>query len=209
MDRETALTKLSIRLTHLSEGDNPELSKLLKNLRQSIKDGDGGEEVDHLSDKLARQMMARDDTKPAPSTAAKLLIGDNGAEFSASIKSLQVSKSHRSKLDKLAGQIAKATELEQQLQVLLEVFKLLGSAIGESSGKKGSSSGVLGWFDKKGGKESEQWQGFLGKTIQLLDQILTHIDIFNGDSSESKWLKEELEQSSSADAVEALSLIHI
>ena len=40
MDRETALTRLSIRLTHLSEGDNPELSNLLKNVRQSIKNGD-------------------------------------------------------------------------------------------------------------------------------------------------------------------------
>ena len=213
MDRETALTKLSIRLTHLSEGDNPELSKLLKNVRQSIKNGDTGAEVDHLSDKLARQMMARDDTKSSPSpspssTTSKLPVGDYGAEFSASLKSLQVAKPHRSKLDKLADKIAKSPELDQQLQALREVFKLLSSAIGESPAKKGSSNGVLGWFDKKGqkagGKESEEWQEFLGKTTELLDQILTHIDIFNGDSSETKWLKEELEQSSSADAIETV-----
>lgn len=208
MDRETALTKLSIRLTHLSEGDNPELSKLLKNLRQSIKNGDTGAEVDHLSDKLARQMMSRDDTKPSSSTTAQLSAGDYGAEFSASIKSLQVGKSHHSKLGKLADQIAKAPELDQQLQALREVFKLLGSAIGESSAKKGSSSSVMGWFDKKsektGGKESEQWQEFLDKTTQLLAQILTHVDTFNGDSSETKWLKEELEKSTSADAIEAV-----
>lgn len=208
MDREAALTKLSIRLTHLSEGDNPELSKLLKNLRQAIKNGDSGAEVDHLSAKLARQMMARDDEKPSPSNAAKLPVGDYGAEFATSIKSLQVGKAHRSKLDKLAVQIAKSSKLDQQLQSLREVFKLLGSAISESPAKKGSSSGVLGWFDKKGekegGKESDQWQGFLDKTTQLLDQILTHIDIFNGDSSETKWLKEELEKSVSADAVETV-----
>ena len=50
----------------------------------------------------------------------------------------------------------------------------------------------------------EQWQEFLDKTTQLLAQILGHIDVFNGDSSETKWLKEELGKSTSADAIEAV-----
>jgi len=209
MDRETALTKLSIRLTHLSEGDNPELSNLLKNLRQSIKNGDTEAELNHLSDKLARHMMARGESKPSPAPVAQQSAGDYGADFAASIKSLEVSKAYRSKLDSLANQMANAPQLEQQLQSLRDVFKLLRSAIGESSEKKGDlkkggSNGVLGWFDKKGSKDKDngQWQGFLNKSTQLLEQILTHIDVFNGDPSETKWLKDELEQSTSLDGVE-------
>ena len=101
--------------------------------------------------------------------------------------------------------MASAPQLEQQLQSLRDVFKLLRSAIAESSSKKDSGSkSVLGWFDKKGGKDNEQWQGFLSKSTELLDQILTHIDVFNGDSSETKWLKEELEKSTSVDGVETV-----
>lgn len=205
MDREAALTKLSIRLTHLSEGDNPELSNLLKNVRQSIKNGDSESEINHLSDKLARQMMARDETKSSSPSTVQQPVGDYAADFAASIKSLEVSKSYRSKLDSLANQMASAPQLEQQLQSLRDVFKLLRSAIAESSSKKDSGSkSVLGWFDKKGGKDNEQWQGFLSKSTELLDQILTHIDVFNGDSSETKWLKEELEKSTSVDGVETV-----
>jgi Zn-dependent M32 family carboxypeptidase len=205
MDREAALTKLSIRLTHLSEGDNPELSNLLKNVRQSIKNGDSESEINHLSDKLARQMMARDEAKSSPPSSVQQPVGDYAADFAASIKSLEVSKSYRSKLDSLANQMASAPQLEQQLQSLRDVFKLLRSAIAESSSKKdGGSKSVLGWFDKKGGKDNEQWQGFLNKSTELLDQILTHIDVFNGDSTDTKWLKEELEKSTSVDGVETV-----
>jgi len=68
--------------------------------------------------------------------------------------------------------------------------------------KKGSSGGVLGWFDKKGNKADEQWQVFLGKSSQLLDRILSHIDVLNGNASETLWLKEQLQQPSSVDSVE-------
>ena len=205
MDRETALTRLSIRLTHLSEGDNPALSNLFKNLRHSIKNGDSEAEINRLSDKLARQMMARDDAKPTSTPAIQQPVGDYAADFAASIKSLEVSKAYRSKLDNLANQMASAPQLDQQLQSLKDVFKLLRSAISESPAKKeNGSKSVLGWFDKKGGKENEQWQGFLSKSTQLLEQILTHIDVFNGDSADTKWLKDELEQSSSVDTVETV-----
>lgn len=216
MDRETALTKLSIRLTHLSEGDNPELSNLLKNLRQSIKNGDAEAELNRLSDKLARLMMARGESTSSPSSATSQPTSDYAADFAASIKSLEVSKPYRSKLDSLANQMASAPQLEQQLQSLKGVFKLLRSDIGESAGKKGdsakgdpkkgNSNGVLGWFDRKGSKDKDsgQWQGFLNKSTKLLDQILTHIDVFNGDPSETKWLKDELEKSTSVDSIESV-----
>jgi diguanylate cyclase (GGDEF)-like protein len=209
MDREAALSKLSIRLTHLSEGDNPELSQLLKNLRQSIKGGGSELELDNFSNKLARQMMAREDKKASVSSSA-MPVGDYAAEFAKSIKSLKVGKSYRSKLDNLADQMSSASQLEHQLESLKGVFQLLRSAHSEvptkkdASAKKGSSGSVLGWFDKKGSKDSDQWQSFLSKSTQLLEHILSHIDVLTGDSSETKWLKDDLEQSSSVDAVETI-----
>jgi len=208
MDREAALSKLSIRLTHLSEGDNPELSQLLKNLRQSIKNGDSDLELDNFSNKLARQMMAREDKKASESSST-MSVGNYAAEFAKSIKSLEVGKAYRSKLDDLADQMSSASQLEHQLESLKDVFKLLRSAINEGSAKKDSSakkgsSGVLGWFDKKGSKDGDQWQSFLSKSTQLLDHILSHIDVLTGDSSETKWLKDELDQSSSVASVETI-----
>lgn len=206
MDRETALSRLSIRLTHLSEGDNPDLSNLLKNLRQSLKNGDTGIEINHLSDKLARKMIARDDSSASsPPPQHTELLGTYAADFVDSIKTLEVGKPYRSKLERIANEMSSASQLEQQLQLLREVFALLRSAMAESSVKKETTGGVRSWFDKKSsGKGNEQWQGFLSKSTQLLEQILTHIDVFNGDPTDTKWLKEELKQSGSVAAIESV-----
>jgi diguanylate cyclase len=203
MDRESALSKLSLRLTHLSDGDTPEMSKLLKNLRQLIKDGGNEMEIDRLSDKLARQMMAREGSQSLPTRDASP-SGEYTIDFAESIKSLSVGKPYRSKLNTLADQMVNTPQLDKQLQSLREVFKVLRSAMAEPPSKQSSSNGVLGWFDKKNGKQHQEWQGFLNKSTQLLGQILEHIDIFNGNASETKWLKEELEQSESMDAVETV-----
>ena len=203
MDRESALSKLSIRLTHLSDGDTPEMSRLLKSLRQSIKDGGSKSEINSLSDKLARQMMARENSQPS-SISNTDSSSEYAVDFAENIKSLSVGKAYRSKLNNLADQMMNTPHLDKQLQSLKEVFKVLRSAMAEAPSKQGLSNGVLGWFDKKNGKSNQEWQGFLDKSTQLLGQILKHIDVFNGDPSETKWLKEELEQSESVDALEAI-----
>lgn len=200
MNREQLLSRLSLRLTHLVDSSDSELSTLLEKLRHSIKDEADEPGLQRLSEKLASLMLVHDEKSASGVNSSSM--GDYALEFSQSIKSLPVDKPHRSKLSALADQLVATKQVEQQLQSLREIFKLLRSSMDAAPPQKSSSGGVLGWFDKKNNKADEQWQAFLGKSSQLLDQILNHIDVLNGNVSETLRLKEQLQQPSSVDSVE-------
>ena len=195
MSREELLSRLSVRLTHLVNSSDSELNKLLEKLRHSIKADADDAALTRLSERLTSLMLVH--TEPPAGGS----LGDYALEFSQSIKSLQVDKLYRSKLLTIADQLVATTEVEQQLQSLRDIFKLLRTAMNASSLENRLSGGVLGWFDKKGNKADEQWQVFLGKSSQLLDQILNHIDVLNGNASETQRLKEQLQPPSSIDSV--------
>lgn len=206
MDRESSLSRLSIRLTHLADSQDPDLARLLKKLRHSIKDGDEGAELDRLSDQLARHMITLEQNPTADLHVP--LTSHYATDFAESIKSLNVDQSYRNKLDYLASQMAKAPQVEQQLQYLRDVFRLLRTATSHKAQEKSSYGSVLNWFDKKGGKKGDKKNGqldsFLLKASDLLNQIISHMDVLNGSPSETKWLKEQLSES---DSVEALGSV--
>ena len=199
MDREALLGRLSVRLTYLAGSSDAELNDLLEKLRSSIKDESDTSGLSRLSDRLTKLLLVHQE-KPAVE-ANNLSMGEYAQEFSQSIKALPLAKPYVSKLAALAEQLASSSQVDQQLQVLRDIFKLIHVSIEKTPSPKGSS-GVLGWFDKKGKKADEQWQDFLGKSSQLLDKILSHIDVLNGDSAETQGLKEQLLAPSSVDAVE-------
>lgn len=201
MDREALLSRLSVRLTYLAGSSDAELNDLLEKLRSSIKDESDTSGLNRLSDRLTKLLLVHQE-KPAVETN-NLSMGEYAQEFSQSIKALPLAKPYTSKLAVLAEQLASSSQVDQQLQVLREIFRLIHVSIEKTPSSKGSS-GVLGWFDKKGKKADEQWQDFLGKSSQLLDKILSHIDVLNGDSAETQGLKEQLQAPSSVDAVEAV-----
>lgn len=203
MDRESSLSRLSIRLTHLADSPDPDLTRLLKKLRHAIKDGDEGAELDRLSDQLARHMITLEQNPPADLHVP--LTSHYATDFAESIKSLDVDQSYRNKLDYLASQMAKAPQVDQQLQYLRDVFRLLRTATSHKTQEKSSYGGVLNWFDKKDGKKgdktNEQLNGFLLKATDLLNQIISHMDVLNGSPSETKWLKEQLSESETVESL--------
>ena len=154
MDRESSLGRLSIRLTHLADSQDPDLARLLKKLRHSIKDGDEGAELDRLSDQLARHMITLEQNPAADLHLP--LTSHYATDFAESIKSLNVDQSYRNKLDYLASQMAKAPQVDQQLQYLRDVFRLLRTATSHKAQEKSSSGKVLSWFDKKSSKKDDK-----------------------------------------------------
>ncbi len=202
MDRETSLTRLTIRLTHLADASDPEISRLLKKLRHVIKAESGSAELDSLSDQLARHMILREEQ--VVDDVVDLDLGHYAKDFADSIRSLNLDKSHRTQLDMLATQISNATHVKQQLQSLHEVFKLLSSSSLKGDAKKPSAGGVLSWFEKKNNKTDPVLEEFLTKSISLLDQILNHVDVLNGNASETRWIKDQLGESDSVDAIGAV-----
>ena len=205
MSREDALRKLGIRLSHLAENSDPELSSLLDKLRQLLRKGADEKALNRVGDALARKMIAKETVAGGSVSAGNASLGSAAQEFSQSIKALNVDKSYRAQLGKLADNLVKTDELNQQLASLKEIFKVLRTATAEIASKKdGSKNGSeagLGWFGKKS-KDDGQLEQFLGKTTKLLGNILSHIDLLKGDVSDTHGLSERLESSSSIDSVE-------
>lgn len=205
MDREGLLSKLSIRLTHLADSSDKELNAQLEKLRAALRDGLDAAQIERLYDQLAKRMLLKEEESNKKPAARG---GNFSAQFARDIKALPVDKAHRSSLAKLADQLVASRQLEDQLATLSEVFQLLRSAIPSASGKKSSSGGLLGWLDKKGEGQSEELNLLLEKSAQMVNQAVQHIDVLNGDSSETSLLREQLEQLNTVDAmVDALEQV--
>jgi diguanylate cyclase len=202
MSREDLLSKLAIRLSHVAEGTDPKLDKLLDQLRHSLRAGINEADISRLSQQLARQMILLEENssqEPAPA------VGAIAAELAQSIKSLPLDKSHRPDVLKLAERVAGSASPEHLLTALRDVLRRLPEAIGDAGATKKSGGGVLGWLDKKGGKGDELVRDFMARTRRLLDGVLEHIDVLNGDGSETKPLRASLTEQASADALADLA----
>ena len=200
MSREDALRKLAIRLSHLAEGSDPELNPVLDKLRQAVRQGADEVVLNRVGDILGKKLIAMEAAGPA-SVSTPASLGQDAEEFSRSIKSLKVSKAYKDKLSSLADGLVKSGELNQQVTVLKDIFSVLRSATAEGNGKSGAAES-RSWFGKKSGKADAEMGPFLDKTAQLLSNIIEHINLLNGNISETSWLSQQLESSSSLDAVE-------
>ncbi|MEZ5529465.1 MAG: GGDEF domain-containing protein [Porticoccaceae bacterium] len=192
------MTRLIVRLTHLVDDCDHEVVLLLKKLRHTLKSAYDITEIDRFSDELARHMILRSEASvKSRADAAPAAVKD----LVAAIRSLQVDKGLRAKLDGLADRLAGAQDIEQQLCYLREIFSLLSSSLPKLESKDASRGGVKGWFEKKPSKPDPAVDEFLSKTVVLLQRIFSLIDVLNGNGKETHWLRDQLKDSQSFESV--------
>mgnify|MGYP003625915097 CR=1 FL=1 len=195
MGREEVLSKLTIRLSHLVDTADPQLHADLEKVRKSLRGEINESELRRISDRLAKQLLQNENAQ----SSGPVSIDGFASEFATSIKAIEVDKSHRKDLARLADELAKTKRLETQLETLKEVFQVLKAAHSSAPKKKSSGGGLLGFLDKKGEEDDGQLQLFLEKSARLIDQAIKHIDVLNGNSKNTKGLREQLEQPASVE----------
>ncbi|MCB1679672.1 MAG: diguanylate cyclase [Halioglobus sp.] len=203
MDREEVLSKLSIRLTHLIESRDDELNAQLDAVRRSLRGNADQAELHRISERLARRLLRNEAAAPEPPAALQTFC----AEFAGNLKALELDRAPRAQLHKLAEQLAGAAQLEEQLELLRKTFEVLRQATAAAGAptpkKKGSATGLLGWLDKKGNGDHPEIEVFLAKSTRLIDQTLDHLDVLNGNTADTKALREQLTPPGSVESVGA------
>jgi hypothetical protein len=59
MERDEALTRLVMRLSHVAEGVDREADAVLEDIREQLRADASGEQLEALSGKLARVLMSK------------------------------------------------------------------------------------------------------------------------------------------------------
>ncbi|MCB1667021.1 MAG: diguanylate cyclase [Porticoccaceae bacterium] len=195
MSREDALRKLAIRLSHLAEGSDPGLPPLLDKLRLAVRQGADEVVLNRFGEVLAKKMAALETAPPATEVVETTSLGTMAAEFSESIKSLNVDQEYHPELMNLADSLVVNNDLNQQLVSLKEIFKVLRLATDNSRKPVTGGEAVAG---------PAELEPFLDKTATLLGNVLEHINLLKGDTTETSRLVEQLASSASLDSVEGV-----
>lgn len=199
MHREKLLSTLSIRLSHLADTGSPELVKELEQLRLTLRNGMNETEIQRISEKLARHMLLTESEKPESSKTTVPFA----TELAQDIRALAKNSPGKSMLIKLADDLQTADSLDEQLKAVRAVLTLLEKTAGAAAPKRAGASGFLGLFDRKGGVDDQQIGMFLEKSARLIEQAIKHVDVLNGNSKDTRKLKQALKDPDSVDSMGA------
>ncbi|PIE37756.1 MAG: hypothetical protein CSA53_05115, partial [Gammaproteobacteria bacterium] len=194
MSKEGTLRRLGIRLSHLVDSDDKQLHQLLDALRQDLADNVGTRELEQHSSNLAKQVLLLQERKQLANNN-NLSINEFGNEIARAIRALRFDKDSNQKLGEVARRVQRADKLEQQLRSITDVLHIAQSA---KTYRAGRSGGKRSWL---GGRTPDQLQDFIGHASLLLDDVVTHIDVLNGDTSETKTVRQQLERGLDSDSL--------
>ncbi|WP_414980186.1 diguanylate cyclase [Congregibacter sp.] len=191
MDKVKALEQLVTRLSHMADGVDEEVDALLVSIRKELKDGGDASKIETLSGRLARTMMAS-----AGVNADKGRTVESGHDLSGLrklIKTMPVRCDEQERMGSLVQQVASGTTAMARQKALVDLLGTVAEAFREVATPDKSASGVLGWLGKKSGPGGTD-DRYVALFVQLLQRLLEHIDVVNGNALGSHAIKESLEQ---------------
>lgn len=191
MDKVKALEQLSLRLSHMADGADEEVDAILVSIRKQLKDGGDARKIESLSGRLARTMMANTGVNPDKGQTI-----DGGYDLSGLrklIKTMPVRGEEQERMGSLVQQVASGTTSVARQKALVELLASAAEALREVATRDKSDSGVLGWLGKKSGSDGQD-ERYVGLFVQLLQRLVEHIDVLNGNAIGSHAIKESLEQ---------------
>ncbi|MEM6775682.1 MAG: GGDEF domain-containing protein, partial [Pseudomonadota bacterium] len=191
MDRETALEQLSLRLSHMADGVDPELDQLLESIRKAVREGVRGSKLDDLSSRLARSLMtsAGIDIDKGPTI-------DGGYDLSGLrklIRSMPVESEEQERMHGLVRQAAAGQTSVSRQKALVELLGVAAEAI-QGSVMSGRGQGkVMGWLGKKSNGDDTD-ERYVSLFAALLQRLVEHIDVLNGSPLRSAEIRDALDQ---------------
>ncbi|WOJ96616.1 diguanylate cyclase [Congregibacter brevis] len=191
MDKVKALEQLSIRLSHMADGVDEEVDALLVQIRKLLKGGGDAGKIESLSGRLARTMLAN--TGVNTDKAKTIEGGYDLSGLRKLIKTMPVRGDEQERMGKLVQQVASGTTAMARQKALVDLLGASAEALREVATRDKSDSGVLGWLGKKSGAEGED-DRYVALFVQLLQRLVEHIDVLNGNAIRSHAIKESLEQ---------------
>lgn len=197
MSKEDTLRRLGIRLSHLIDSNDKQLDQLLDALRNDLTDDASVRELEQHSSTLAKQVLLQQQRAQEASNGG-LSLDEFGTEIARAIRALRFDVDSNQKLGEVARRAQSANKLEQQLTAITDVLRI---AQGAKTYQTSRNSGGRNWF---GGKAPDQLQNFISRTSTLLDDVVAHIDVLNGDTAETKTVRQQLERGLDSDSLSSV-----
>ncbi|WOJ93328.1 diguanylate cyclase [Congregibacter variabilis] len=191
MDKVKALEQLAIRLSHMADGVDEEVDALLVSIRKQLKDGGDTGKIENLSGRLARTMMAN--TGVNPDKGRTVEGGYDLSGLRKLIKTMPVRGDEQERMGTLVQQVASGTTSMARQKALVDLLGSAAEALREVATRDKTDSGVLGWLGKKSGGDGAD-DRYVALFVQLLQRLVEHIDVLNGNAIRSHAIKDSLEQ---------------
>jgi len=200
MNREQSLEHLSLRLTHLADGIDSELDGFLDGIRRALRDGADARHLEDLSGRLARHLVSSIgmDIDTGPGIAG----GYDLSGLRKLIQSMPVAPDAQQKISDLVQQAADGHSPLQRQRALSSVLATAAESLQDMARRERGNAGVLGWLGRKAADDDQERYVTLFAT--LLQRLVEHIDVLNGNALRSHEIREALQQVLHPDQAEAL-----
>lgn len=189
MDRNKALEQLALRLSRLGDGVDKELDVVLDRIRDEIRDGANPAKLEDLSGRLARGLMLISGVDVDRRGSAN--EGYDLSGLQKLIKSMPVKGDEQNHMGQLVQRIASGQSTMARQKALVELLGASAEALREVATREKSESGVRGWLGKKSGGEGSE--RYVALFVQLLQRLVEHIDVLNGNAARSMAIKDALD----------------
>lgn len=190
MDKTKALEQLALRLARLAHGVDSDLDELLDRIRDELKGEGRARKLDDLSSQLARSLMLS--TGVDVDKSASIEGGYDLSGLRKLIRSMPVRSDEQQRMNELVQQAASGQSSIARQKALVDLLGTAGEALREVASRDKSDAGVMGWLGKKSSASNGESR-YVTLFAQLLQRLVEHIDVLNGNALRSHSIKDSLE----------------
>ncbi|MEQ9462669.1 MAG: hypothetical protein RJQ10_03340, partial [Haliea sp.] len=201
MQRTEALTRLTLRLARMAEGNSDTIDEALARIRRLIHDNADGRELAAASDHLAKVVMTV--TGESPDNGNALPATHDLSGLSSIIKAMPLRTENHQRMTDLVRKISGESSQGARQQALGELLASATEALKEVAARQSRNGGVRSLF-KRRATDSDDYDHFLELFTNLVHRLVDHIDVINGSQVRSKALRDALPNVTVIDQAQAL-----
>jgi len=191
MNREAALTRLTLRLVRMAEGANDELDAMLETVRLQLREGAPGQALSESAEQLAKVVMAVTGRSIDVERGLPSALDVSGV--TRQIKSLPVSRDAQSRMLVLVQKLSGEGAAKVRGAALSELLAVINSACQELAQRQGrNEGGVRGLFGRRESDQSETVRA-LAVFGKLVRRALEHLDVVSGSPVHTRGLGSRLD----------------
>ncbi|MCR9184153.1 MAG: diguanylate cyclase [Halieaceae bacterium] len=202
MQRTEALTRLTLRLARMAEGNSDTIDEALARIRRLIHDNADGRELAAASDQLAKVVMAV--TGDSPDNGGTLPASHDLSGLSSIIKAMPLRTEDHQRMTDLVRRISGETSQGARQHALGELLASATEALKEVAARQSRSQGGVRGLFKRRASDSADYDHFLELFTNLVHRLVDHIDVINGSQVRSKALRDALPDITVVDQAQAL-----
>jgi diguanylate cyclase len=204
MDRDEALSRLTLRLVRMAEGVDADVDAVLGRIRGLVRGGADGTELGAAAEELAHRVLSATGVSPDSEGDTPGALDVSG--LSQLVKSMPVRGEDQQQLEGLVRRIASGQSALERQAALAALLRASTEALIEVAGRgRSEGSGGRGIFGRRRKDHADpQRDRSVTLFVELFTRLVDHIDVLNGSPVRGGELRQRLEGLKALDQAELL-----